>query len=107
MTEERKRVKNQVIRTGADGSSNGRTRDFGSRYLGSNPSPSAKDRQGLAGILASLFSLKIVDCARNCARLQSLIPRVAPSERVVKHTAGKGFIDFYRKSILFACSLMI
>ena len=24
------------------GSSNGRTRDFGSRYLGSNPSPAAK-----------------------------------------------------------------
>ena len=36
-----KHAKKQLILTGSDGSSNGRTRDFGSRYLGSNPSPSA------------------------------------------------------------------
>ena len=41
LTEEKRHVKNQLIHTGSDGSSNGRTRDFGSRYLGSNPSPSA------------------------------------------------------------------
>ena len=41
LTEARRRVKKQMIRNGSDGSSNGRTRDFGSRYLGSNPSPSA------------------------------------------------------------------
>ncbi len=84
------------------GSFSGRTTDSDSVNPGSNPGPPAIDSKGLAGFSVGPFSLKILDCARNCARLQSLIPRVAPSEGVFKYTAGREFIDFYHKSILLA-----